>query len=76
MTEILGEGNIVCKNIYMNIYDRNGFLEEAKITLTDKTNGKDAKNKENYGMSTLKTLAPGGFNVENCLSKNYLYHIL
>ena len=76
MTEILGEGNIVCKNIYMNIYDRNGFLEEAKITLTDKTNGKDPKNKENYGMSTLKTLTPGGFNIENCLSKSYLYHIL
>ena len=77
MTEILGEGNTVCKNINMNIYDRNGFLEEVKITLTNKTNGKDPKNKENYRMmSTLKTLAPGGFNIENCLSKNYLYHIL
>ena len=57
-------------------HDRNGFLDEVKITLTNKTNGKDPKNKENYGMIALKTPAPGGFNIENCLSKYFLYHIL
>ena len=63
-------------NEHFYSHDHNGFLEEVKITLANKANGKDPKNKENFAMSTLKTLAPGGFNIEDCLSKYYLCHIL
>ena len=52
------------------------FLEEVTITLTNKTDGKDPKNMENYGMRTLKTLAPSGLNIEDCLTKYYICHIL
>ena len=57
-------------------HDHNGFLEDVTITLTNKTKGKEPKNKENYGMRTLKMVAPGGFNIEDCLTKYYLYRML
>ena len=44
----------------------NGFLENVAITLIDKTDGRDPKNRENYWMRTLKTLAPDGLNIEDC----------
>ena len=46
-------------------YDHNCFLEDVTITLIDKTDGKDPKDRENYWMRTLKTLAPDGFNIED-----------
>ena len=45
----------------------NGFLEDVAITLIDKTDGRDPKNRENYWMRTLKTLAPQGLNIEDCV---------
>ena len=42
----------------------NGFLEDVAITLIDKTDRRDPKNRENYWMRTLKTLAPEGLNIE------------
>ena len=45
----------------------NGFLEDVAITLIDKTDGRDPKNRENYWMRTLKTLAPQGLNTEDCV---------
>ena len=53
-----------------------GFLEDVTITLTNKTDGKDPKNTENYGMRTLKTLAPSGLNIEDCPTKYYICHRL
>ena len=57
-------------------HGHNDYLEEITITLTKKINGKDPKNKENCGMRTLKTLAPDGFKIEDCLTKYYIYHII
>ena len=37
--------------------DHDGFLENASITLIDKTDGRAATNKEDYWSSTLKTSA-------------------
>ena len=37
-----------------------GFLGNVSITLTDKTDGKDPKRRENYWMRTLKIYAPFG----------------
>ena len=62
MTESLREGNLVCKNICLNI-----FFEDVAITLIDKTDGRDPKNRENYWMRTLETLAPQGLNIEDCV---------
>ena len=42
-----------------------GFLGNVSITLTDKTDGKDPKRRENYWMRTLKTYAPLGLNIED-----------
>ena len=38
----------------------NGFLEDVAITLIDKTDDRYPKNRENYWMRTLKTLAQRG----------------
>ena len=71
MAETLREENIVCKNVYEYFYSlgHNGFLDDDTITLADKTDGKDPKNPENHDMRTLKTLAPDGLNIEDCLTK-------
>ena len=59
--------------IYEHLYEHfyrnghNGFLEHVAITLIDKTDGRDRKNRESYGMRTLKTLAPDGLNIEDCV---------
>ena len=57
----------VCKNICLSILKVkvSGFLGNVSITLTDKTDGKDPKRRENYWMRTLKTYAPFGLNIED-----------
>ena len=42
----------------------NGFFT---ITLIDKTDDKDPKNRENCWVRTLKTLALVGLNIEDCV---------
>ena len=54
-----------------------GFLRNVSITLIDKTDGKDAKRRGNYWMSTLKTYALFGLNIEECLTnpmQKYKYY--
>ena len=51
----------------------NGFLEEVAITFIDKTDGRDPKNRENYWIRTLKTLAPEGLNIIEDCSDQILY---
>ena len=46
---------------------RSGFLGNVSITLIGKTDGKDPKRRENYWMRTLKTYAPFGPNIEDCV---------
>ena len=45
----------------------NGFLKDVTITSIDNIDGRDLKNRENYWMRTLKTLAPDGLNIEDCV---------
>ena len=45
----------------------NGFLEDVAITLINKTDGRNPKNRESYWMRTLKTLAPNGLKIEYCV---------
>ena len=54
------------ENLFEHFYSdgHNGFLEDDAITLIDKTDDRDPKNRENYWMRTLKTLAPEGLNIE------------
>ena len=44
--------------------DHSGFLENASITLIDKTDGRDANRKDDYWRRTLKTYAHCGLNSE------------
>ena len=55
------------EHLYEHFYSdgHNDFLDEVTITLTNKTDGKDLKNTENYRVRTLKTLAPDGLNIED-----------
>ena len=48
--------------------EHTGFLGNVKITLIDKTNGQNPKKREDYWRRTLKTYAPFGLNVEDCVS--------
>ena len=43
------------------------FLEDVSITLIDKTDPSNPLQRENYWRSTLKTMAPWGLNVKDCL---------
>ena len=63
------------KHLFEHFYSdgHNGFLEDVAITLIDKTDGKDPKNRKNYWMRTLKTLAPEGLNIELCVWSNTIY---
>ena len=56
-------------HLYEHIYpdSHNGLLEDVAITLIDKTDGRDPKNRENYWMRTMKTLALDGLNIEECV---------
>ena len=45
----------------------NSFLEDVAIMLIDKIDDRDPKNRENYWMRTLKTSAPEGLNIEDCV---------
>ena len=40
-----------------------GFLNEASVTFTDKTDSKDLKKIERYWMQTLKTVEAYGLNI-------------
>ena len=44
-----------------------GFLKNVSITLTDKTDDKDPKRRENYWMRTLKTYVPFRLNIEGSI---------
>ena len=54
----------LCMQEHLHSDGHNGFLEDVTITLIDKTDGKDPKNRENYWM---KMLAPDGLNSEECV---------
>ena len=43
------------------------FLEDDSITLIDKADPSNPLQRENYWRSTLKTMAPWGRNVDNCV---------
>ena len=43
------------------------FLEDVSITLMDKTDLSNPLQRENYWRSALKTTAPWGLNVEDCV---------
>ena len=73
MTESLRHSNLVCKYEHFYSDSHNDFLDDVAITLINKTEGRDTKNKENYWMSTLKALAPDGLNIENCVWPNTMY---
>ena len=62
-------------HLYEHFYSdgHNGFFEDIAITLIDKTDGRDPKNRENYWIRTLKTLAPDGLDIENCVWPNTIY---
>ena len=45
----------------------NVFLGNVSIRLVEKTDGFQSKNRENYWMRTVKTLAPLGLNVESAV---------
>ena len=46
---------------------RNGFLNDVSITFIDKTDPSDPLKLEDYWRRTLKTIAPFGLNIDNCL---------
>ena len=60
-------------NEHFNSDGHNGFLEDVTITHIDNTDGRDLKNRENYWMTTLKTLASDGLNSEACVRPNTIY---
>ena len=41
------------------------FLNDASVTLINKTDGSDHKKRKDYWMETLKTIAPYGLNIED-----------
>ena len=51
----------------------NGFIKDVVITLIDKTDGKDPKNRENYWLRTLKMLGGDGPNIEDWVRPNTIY---
>ena len=55
--------------LYEHFYSdsHNGFSKDVATTLIDKTDSRYSKNRENYWMRTLKTLAPDGLSIEDCL---------
>ena len=75
MTESLRQKPCMQKHLFEHFHSdgHNGFLEDFAVTLIDKTDGRDPKNRENYWMRTLKTLAPDGLNIEDCASSNTIY---
>ena len=57
------------EHLYEHFYSdgHNGYLEDLAITLINKTDGRDPKNRENYWMRTLKMLAPDILDIEGCV---------
>ena len=50
---------------HFNRMGHNGFFNNVSITLSDKTDGKNPKKREDYWRRTLKTYLPFGINVED-----------
>ena len=50
------------------------FEEDLPITLIDKTDPSNPLQRENYWRSTLKTMAPWGLNVEDCVWNSVLLY--
>ena len=44
-----------------------GFLEDVSITFIDKTDSSDSLRREDYWRRKLKTMAPFGLNIEECV---------
>ena len=57
------------QHLYEHFYSEghNGFLGIVSISLIDKTDGFQPKQRESYWMRTLQTLAPLGLNVESAV---------
>ena len=64
------------EHLYEQFYSdgHNGFLEDATVTLINKTDGKDPKIRENYLMRTLKMLALDGIIIQDQIL--YIPHII
>ena len=61
MLESLTGKSLVCRNTYIKHFQtegHKGFLNEASVTLIDKTDGKDLKKRESHWMRTLKIMKP------------------
>ena len=67
MTQFKREEHCMQEHLYEPFYcdAHNGFLVDVAITLINKIDGKDPKNKENYWMRNVKTLAPDRLNIED-----------
>ena len=50
---------------HFNSMEHSGFLNNVLITLIDKTDGKNAKKREDYLIRTLKAYSSFGLNVED-----------
>ena len=63
------------EHLYEHFYSdgHNGFLEDVAITLINKTDHWDPKNRENYWMRTFKMLAPDRLNIKECVWSNTMY---
>ena len=63
------------KHLHEHFYrdGHNVFLEDVVIILIDKTDGRNPRSRKNYWMRTLKTLAPDGLNIEDCVWPNTVY---
>ena len=59
-----------------HFFQEQGFLKDVSITLIDKTDASDCKNRKNYCMRTLRTLAPDAFNVEDSVWTIMIFHAL
>ena len=70
MLESMKGADTVCKSIYMNISTclvTLVFLEDVTVTLIDKSDPSNPTKREDYWIYTLKTKAPMGLNIVDCL---------
>ena len=50
---------------HFNSWGHRGFLNDASVTLIDKTDRSGPKKREDYWKKTLKTIVPYGLNTED-----------
>ena len=57
------------EHLFRHFYNegRESFLKNVSITLIDKKDVSDPKQRKNYQILTLRTLAPDGLNVEGSI---------